>query len=123
MKLESITMHGEHWKNGFRYPGFAMAKLADGRQIFFPESEAFQNAVISGCRQRGIDCADFLAKQAEANKARSYPEKPKADLWQRDYGYQPAEVIKWDFSTTFGRWGALVRFADGFECYTFPKTF
>lgn len=51
-----------------------------------------------------------------------YPPKPEnATHFQRHYSYEPATVLKWEWSTTFGRWGALVRFADGAEIYTYPR--
>lgn len=54
----------------------------------------------------------------------SYPPKPEgATHFQRDYGYQPATVIRWEWSTTFGRWCALVKFEDGSECFTWPKPY
>lgn len=54
----------------------------------------------------------------------SYPPKPEgATHFQRDYGYQPATVIRWEWSTTFDRWCALVKFEDGSECFTWPKPY
>ena len=37
------------------------------------------------------------------------------------YGYKPAQVIKWGWSCTFGKFNALVKFADGTECWTYPR--
>lgn len=38
------------------------------------------------------------------------------------YGYEtPEEIIRWEWSSTFGRWGALVRFKDGTQVFTYPK--
>lgn len=39
----------------------------------------------------------------------------------RHYGYAPAEIIKWDWSVTFGRWGAYVMQSDGSTIYTYPE--
>lgn len=42
--------------------------------------------------------------------------------FQRHYGYEKAKrVIYWEWSTTFGRWGALVSFSDGMKLFTYPK--
>ena len=50
------------------------------------------------------------------------PPKPEgATQFYRDYGYYPAKVIEWGWSTDFGRWGALVEFEDGAQIYTYPK--
>lgn len=52
----------------------------------------------------------------------TYPDKPKTDLFQSaSGGFERAEVIKWQWSNTFNRWGAVVRFNDGTELYTWPK--
>jgi hypothetical protein len=38
------------------------------------------------------------------------------------YGYKPVEsIIQWGWSSTFGRFNALVRFPDGTECWTYPR--
>lgn len=34
--------------------------------------------------------------------------------------HEHAAVRSWEFSHTFGRWGAFVTFDDGYECYTYP---
>lgn len=53
---------------------------------------------------------------------REYPPIPEnATHFQRHYGYEPATVRKWEWSVTFGQWGAFVTFADGAEMYTWPK--
>jgi hypothetical protein len=39
-----------------------------------------------------------------------------------NYGYEvPAEIHGWEWSTTFGRWSALVTFADGWHGFTWPQ--
>lgn len=38
--------------------------------------------------------------------------------FQRHYGHDHATVLKWEWSGTFSRWTALVRFADGDERFT-----
>lgn len=52
----------------------------------------------------------------------AYPPVP-VDIthFQRDYGYRPAKVLKWQWSSTFGKWGAFVIFdEDGYSAYTYP---
>lgn len=53
-----------------------------------------------------------------------YPPKPKTTgrFQHKYYSYEyPVTVHKWAWSTTFGRWSALVTFADGWEGYTYPE--
>lgn len=33
----------------------------------------------------------------------------------------PESVERWEFSTTFGRWGAVVIFSDGTRLFTYPR--
>lgn len=43
--------------------------------------------------------------------------------FQHNYGHElPVAVHGYQWSTTFGRWGALVTFADGWHGYTYPAT-
>jgi hypothetical protein len=52
----------------------------------------------------------------------SYPPIPDATEFLNRYGYEaPVKVRYWDWSTTFGQWGALVEFADGRVVFTYPK--
>lgn len=53
----------------------------------------------------------------------SYPPIPHhlKEFWTGFRWEVPTKVIYWDWSVTFGRWGALVEFADGTEQYTWPK--
>ena len=38
------------------------------------------------------------------------------------HGYAvPLEIHGWQWSTTFGRWSALVTFQDGWHGYTYPE--
>lgn len=63
--------------------------------------------------------AEFNAKRTDL----SYPPIPEGVTeFQKDYGYEvPTAVHGWDWSTTFGRWSALVTFANGWHGWTFPK--
>jgi hypothetical protein len=46
----------------------------------------------------------------------------ESELFFTGYGYtKPAAVLWWEWSTTFWTWGALVRWNDGAEVYTYPK--
>lgn len=59
--------------------------------------------------------ADFVLKAA-------YGQIPDAKHFQSPSGMvqEPVEVIGWEWSNTFGRWGARVRFADGWKGMTWP---
>ena len=60
---------------------------------------------------------------------KEYPPIPSyATHFYLGYGYQPATVRKWEWSDTFGRWGAFVTFpnsypTNGCECYTWPRLY
>src|SRR3990172_9697453 len=50
------------------------------------------------------------------------PVTESSKLFQHGHGYEvPEKVHKWEWSTTFGRWSALVTFADGWHGWTYPK--
>lgn len=52
----------------------------------------------------------------------AYGPIPDAEMFQHDPGgpQRPIEVHGWDWSTTFGRWSALVTFEDGWHGFTYP---
>lgn len=55
-----------------------------------------------------------------------YPAIPTgATLFLNDrLGYeQPITIHRWEWSTTFGCWGALCTFANGWHGFTYPKHF
>lgn len=68
-----------------------------------------------------------LEQRDEFNAARdalSYPEIPDAREFYNATAYRyeaPTHVYGWQWSVTFGRWSALVTFADGWHGYTYPK--
>lgn len=67
--------------------------------------------------------AEHNAKPAKTLGIDRYPDIPDAALFQHRYGFEePAEVHGWEWSTTFGRWSALVTFDDGWHGFTFPRT-
>jgi hypothetical protein len=54
----------------------------------------------------------------------TYPDKPKSELYYHNYGYEkPVALGKWDWSTTFNRWGRIVTFSDGWHGFTYPKIY
>lgn len=70
----------------------------------------------------------YADEVAEANELirrdghRRPPIPADAEQFFTGYGYaRPAAVLWWEWSTTFGTWGALVRWDDGSEVYTYPK--
>lgn len=58
------------------------------------------------------------------HRIREYPPKPEnATHYQHRYGYEiPMWLGKWEWSCTFGQWGRIVGFYDGWHGYTWPKT-
>jgi hypothetical protein len=51
-----------------------------------------------------------------------YPDIPAAtEFWTGRDWRQPETVHGWQWSTTFGKWSALVTFADGWHGFTYPK--
>lgn len=70
-----------------------------------------------------------MIRDPEAYNARrdalSYPPIPaSADQFQtpRSGFDSPVFIHGWNWSTTYGRWTALVTFADGWHGWTSPKT-
>lgn len=53
----------------------------------------------------------------------SLPDIPAATHFQGSTGSYdiPVTVHGWEWSTTFGRWGAVCTFADGWHGLTFPR--
>ena len=42
--------------------------------------------------------------------------------FQHHYGYEePVTIHRWEWSTTFSRWSALVTFKDGWHGFSYPK--
>jgi len=64
-----------------------------------------------------------VAAHNERRDELSYPPIPgDATLFQHNLGYEePTSIEGWEWSTTFGRWSALVTFADGWHGFTYPK--
>ena len=49
---------------------------------------------------------------------------PAATEFWTGYAYAtPTRIIGYDWSDTFGQWGAVVEFADGQRMWTWPKKF
>lgn len=55
--------------------------------------------------------------------ALSHPSIPEdVELFQHRNGYaKPETVHGWEWSYTFGKWSALVTFADGWNGFTYPR--
>lgn len=126
--LEKIVHHGSRQgkETGWAlWPGFTMAHFTDGTTKYFREGTS-QDRIIAALNSDGIDTQAFIASCEKARKANSYPDKPEAveGKYQHGYGYEvPIELGEWSWSTTFGRWGRIAKFSDGWHGYTFPKTF
>lgn len=65
----------------------------------------------------------LLAGEAEAARCDELLAVAKAaTLFLHNLHYEaPVEVHKWEWSDTFGKWSALVTFADGWHGWTYPK--
>jgi hypothetical protein len=62
------------------------------------------------------------AKEWNRNCTLLPPIPLSSSLFQRGYSYHSANVIHWEWSTTFGKWGALVEFhSDNERTFTWPK--
>lgn len=61
----------------------------------------------------------------EFNRTRdehSHPPIPDATLFWTGFEWKEGTIIGWDWSTTFGKWGAFIDFGDGKgTIFTFPK--
>jgi len=44
-----------------------------------------------------------------------------AKYFERHYSGERGKILELDFSSDFKRWRALVRFEDGYECWTYPQ--
>lgn len=66
---------------------------------------------------------DVVAHNAGPRDELSYPPIPEGvELFQHKLGYEkPTKIHGWEWSTTFGKWSALVTFADGWHGFTYPK--
>lgn len=71
--------------------------------------------------------ADSLFRKAFGPDWQRIKERGALDAgaeFQKDYGFEtPVAIHGWQWSTTFGQWGALVTFANGWRGYTYPKLF
>lgn len=64
----------------------------------------------------------YNAKPISVLGVSRYPDIPDATEFQYRYGFQkPQTVHGWEWSTTFGRWSALVTFQNGWHGFTYPK--
>ena len=98
-----------------------MLHFTDGTTRYLAEC-GFDSA-LAQAEALGVDCSEFKRRQSEAAKLLSYPAKPDhAELYLHNYGYEkPVELGAWDWSCTFGRWGRIVTFSDGWRGFTYPK--
>lgn len=72
-------------------------------------------------RQRGVD---GFPVGADAYLRQSCGPIPNAVRFQhnRKYSYEkPVEVLGWQWSVTFDRWSAFVRFENGWTGFTWPE--
>lgn len=117
-------MHGaeQSRRTGWqRWPGFTLAHLSDGSTRYYPEGNGVA-AIVADLPLGGISVENFLRENVRGTLARSYPPRPESAVnYSRGYGMEkPVELGAWSWSATFGRWGRLVTFADGWHGFTYP---
>ena len=65
---------------------------------------------------------DRYPKLADGVFRRSLPSIPAATEFLRDFEYAPVrEIVYWDWSHDFSKWGAVVVFPDGRRVWTWPR--
>lgn len=116
-------MTGEAYRNGFRYSGWNTCHLSD-RSTKWRSSESCY-ASADAMDALGISTADYRAKLGIASQPYGPPvELALATDYQNGYGWQrPMWLGSWEYSVTFGRWGRIVGFYDGWQGCTWPKVF
>lgn len=64
----------------------------------------------------------YNAKPISSLGINRYPDIPDSEEFQHNYGYEKPKIVHgWEWSTTFGKWSALVTFYDGWHGFTYPK--
>ena len=66
----------------------------------------------------------FARPMSDVPNTAGLPPKPEAATeYQSGWSYEkPVALGDWEWSSTFGRWGRNVTFANGWSGYTWPKT-
>jgi hypothetical protein len=124
LKLEFVGSQQSKATGWTLRPGFGLIHLSDGKTIYLRESDACENRALAIARERGIDTSEYDQSRAKWEREHSYLPKPEsATEYQHSWGFEkPVNLGEWQWSTTFGRWGRIVTFADGWTGYTWPKT-
>jgi hypothetical protein len=93
----------------------------DGTGKFFGQTDSLDE-IFAKLAEFGIDFEELELRVLQAMKPQLPPKPVNATEFFTGYGYKPVqEVVAWEWSTTFGRWGAVVIFPDGLRCYTYPR--
>ena len=119
--LTKIVLHGSEQskRTGWAvWPGFSMAHFADGTHRYFPEGVDI-DTILSVLTREGADVSACIPVPLPG-----YPPKPEAATeYQSGWSYEkPVSLGDWEWSSTFGRWGRHVTFANGWSGFTWPKT-
>ena len=132
-QIELVTIHDfgsqqNKRTNWMRWSGFRRADLSNGTTRWFPEGTLTEDILkylrLGDKHRPGVSTAAFDKTSAEARKKYEYPPKPESEVYYHNYGYEkPIKLGGWSWSTTFGRWGRLVTFADGWYGFTYPKNY
>lgn len=121
MLLKKLTYHGGHYNNGFYSPGFTTATMEDGSTRFMGDMSWDES--IDELKRLGCNCDSVVANLERMCKSQLPPKPENATHFQHGYGYKPVkEILEWEWSTTFGCWGAVVVFeGEDHRVYTYPK--
>lgn len=107
------------------FPGYWEVTFTDDTRITVPLSAKKENeSLLDYLDSKGYDTEALRKEIRQHMRATGYPDKPEVDndLYQHNYGYEkPIELLEWQWSSTFGRWGRMVKFADGWFGFTYPK--
>jgi hypothetical protein len=131
--LDKIVLHGSERskRTGWQFwSAFVMAHFTDGSTKYM--GDISHNEAVAQLTAIGVNTTAFLAREKEQTESRKrrfaerfgpYPPKPEsATEYQHNYGYEtPTALGEWQWSTTFGRWGRIVTFADGWNGFTYPR--
>lgn len=127
--LSKVVYHGSRQgkATGWQYwPGFAMAHFTDGSTEWFPDVPI--QKIVEALESNGVDVNVWkftVQREGAIAASLSSPPIPEGDdlEYQNGWSYEkPVSLGPWSWSSTFGRWGRIVTFANGWRGLTWPKT-
>lgn len=120
-KILKLSYNGGHWFKGVHYEGFTSAIDENDKSIYL--GQLSWDHAMAKLEDMGYCCKDIKAYLDSRVKG-PLPGKPEnVTHFQHGYGYRKVkEILKWDWSTTFGRWGASVIFeGEDHSVFSYPK--